>query len=782
MNGSQFLTQLDTFFAKGETEKVAPFITEQLALAYQNKDDATCITILNEAIGFFRDLSQHEQSLTYANEALSLLTKLQLTDTLPYATTVLNVANALRAAGALEKSLVYHERALRIFKQLLPADDERIAAVYNNMSLLYQEMNDFDKAYTALLQALDIIKTKNDPMKLAITYSNLGSSLLNLRKVEEAFLYLVEARRLFEKEPTLDFHYSACMAALGQAHTVTGDLRVARECYRIALKEQYKHCGASDGYYRIMQNLNFVETQLGVEHTTTVDNQKASVHRKGLEIAKRFFLEVGLPALQEKLPQVIDIATFGLLGEGSECLGFDDAISTDHDFGPGFCIFLDRADYERYATDLTAIYEGLPKEFMGYKRLHVRGEQRVGVICMEDFFQRFLGAPTLEAWVTHMRQHLRNVDDSLFYNFFAGEIFMDKANKLGGLQEKVRQLLKNELSDYWLYKQIVSLRQLSQLGQCNFKRMYERQDELTAMLLKHKFIEECLKYMHIVNGVLAPYDKWLKKSAMQCKKLQQLIPQLILLSSETSYEKAVALIEGICTEIANELNGNNQYAFPDNVRHDNFLDSYGNTLLAFTKEEKEKWIDQLVALEWQAFDKVQNEEGRASCQDDHTTFFIMRKSQYRTWTVPMLMSFTQDFKEANANHWNLITEKYGRMMQSTAPQRYQALAPLLKERTAKQLEIVEAIIKIQIPWMEELVKAYPKLAQQTRLIHTYEDQPYDTSYETYLRGELLTYSEPTLLLYANFVVSLAKNNENLAEKTMMETAKLYGYSSLEELC
>ena len=93
---------------------------------------------------------------------------------------------------------------------------------------------------------------------------------------------------------------------------------------------------------------------------------------------------------------------------------------------------------------------------------------------------------------------------------------------------------------------------------------------------------------------------------------------------------------------------------------------------------------------------------------------------------------------------------------------------------------METIIKIQVEWMEEFAKQYPKMAGNARLIHTYEDTPYSTSYETYLRGELGTYSEELMSLYGQFIVSLSKENKNLAYLTMENTAKLYGYSGVED--
>ena len=82
--------------------------------------------------------------------------------------------------------------------------------------------------------------------------------------------------------------------------------------------------------------------------------------------------------------------------------------------------------------------------------------------------------------------------------------------------------------------------------------------------------------------------------------------------------------------------------------------------------------------------------------------------------------------------------------------------------------------------MEEFQSKYPKLAGNARRIHTSEDMEWDTSYETYLRGELLTYSDPMLVMYGRFITQLVNEDKNLAEQIMLNTVLLYGYTGLEE--
>ena len=61
---------------------------------------------------------------------------------------------------------------------------------------------------------------------------------------------------------------------------------------------------------------------------------------KGLELSRKFYETYGAPMLHEKFPELEDKLAIGLVGDGSECFGYDDDISRDHDFEPGFCIFV----------------------------------------------------------------------------------------------------------------------------------------------------------------------------------------------------------------------------------------------------------------------------------------------------------------------------------------------------------------------------------------------------------------------------------------------------------
>ena len=57
---------------------------------------------------------------------------------------------------------------------------------------------------------------------------------------------------------------------------------------------------------------------------------------RGIELSKKCFFERFLPAVREKLPEAEKRLAAGLVGGGSDCYGYDDEISRDHDFQTDF--------------------------------------------------------------------------------------------------------------------------------------------------------------------------------------------------------------------------------------------------------------------------------------------------------------------------------------------------------------------------------------------------------------------------------------------------------------
>lgn len=191
-------------------------------------------------------------------------------------------------------------------------------------------------------------------------------------------------------------------------------------------------------------------------------------------------------------------------------------------------------------------------------------------------------------------------------------------------------------------------------------------------------------------------------------------------------------------------------------------------------------VDLLVEEEWEDFTNVHNRGGRADCQDDKFTFTVTRTSQFLSWTEEMVESYREDLAEAKRLGRNLPAEKYAWMMEKTTPAEFAAIRHLLREPTPAAEKLIEKIVTAQVRWFKEYAKAYPCLAGGNRSGETDAGSLGGTSFRTYLTGELHTYSERTLSLYAAYVDALLAENRNLGLMIMTEQMKFYGFASLEE--
>ena len=456
------------------------------------------------------------------------------------------------------------------------------------------------------------------------------------------------------------------------------------------------------------------------------------------------------------------------MGEGSDCFGYDDELSRDHDWGPDFCIWVTKETYEEIGKELEEAYEELPTTWKGYKRtVTPRGQGRRGVMTVDFFYERLLGSANYEQidW--------RQVSDASLAAAVNGQIFTDPE----GIFSSMREQLKKGYPEHILYLKLAQSAALfAQNGQYNYARMKKRGDDITALIMLGNALKEAMKIQHYVEGRFPPHDKWLYHSLQESESGWKL--SMMLGMEFPNVEKQIELVAEF---LVSELYQNHFISDTDS-----FLEEHVDELLRkadFAVMSNEEMVERIARMEFEAFDKVQNEGGRADCQNNWPTFSIMRKSQYMTWNRNMLLQYLYDFDREYRKGHNLITEKYGRMMESTTPERFRELKEAypysFPEISEEKRAVIEQIVAVQVNWMEEFAAKYPYLADNARTIRSAQDEIWDTSYETYLRGEISTYSDKMLQLYGAYVVEYAGEGKNLAFAIMENSAKLYGYADLD---
>lgn len=270
---------------------------------------------------------------------------------------------------------------------------------------------------------------------------------------------------------------------------------------------------------------------------------------KGLELCKRYYEEFGLPMLKEKFPEYLDQMAIGLVGHGSECFGFDDDISTDHDFEPGFCIWIHKDLEEKIGFELFREYRNLPSEYLGYKvnKNSSLGSKYKGVITIEDFFSYYL----INGEVPQDNLTWYLTDEAYLSEVTNGEVFYDG---LGDFTKIRNQLLL--LPEDVRLKNIASgLLEMAKTGQYNYERCIKHNELASASLCLNRFVERCAHVIYLLNFKYAPYYKWLFRGLKKLDKLGNLSNTFDeLLKSPYEYEKNIQTIEAICQLIIIELN------------------------------------------------------------------------------------------------------------------------------------------------------------------------------------------------------------------------------------
>lgn len=938
MDIKQVTEELDALFAQEKIDEIPQYLESHIAQAIEEGAKDVLLTLYNEIIGFYRETGQYELSIENCHKAIALMDDMGIQDTIPYATTLLNAANAHRAAGLLQESLELYNKVRPIYVAQLDEDDMYFANYYNNLSLLYQEMNDFASAKEQLVNALCIVTHKPDKeFEVAVTQANLANTCIELGQDEEAKARAEEAIHLFESLGVDDAHYSAALSALGSLYYMDKDYSNALNVMEKSRDCVAKYLGTDNiQYQRLSDNIEIIRNKIeeasaqeaseeeipvpedvtwteetaseqtesheavleagqeadletanpvlqgmqaadegdtaeilpegaGAEELTiddlamedlTIDDlapeegdssektvkefsfeefldaefpeeQESSQESTdgeeetkadaaapdytpqitGLELCRRYYEEYGRPMIAAQFRAYESVIAVGLVGKGSDCFGFDDTLSQDHDYGPRFVMWVTKKVYEEIGEELQEAYESLPKSFMGVERIETfHGRDRCGVMIIEEFYKNLLGF-NLVGMLDHNsggsasgKESMETIKSWLAVHDYAlaaavnGEVFRD--------DEGIFTRYRNMLAEYypkavWYRKIAQTCALFSQNGQYNLPRMRMRGQLVAAELAKAECAKHAMKLYYLLNRKYAPHDKWLFKGMPENPQMTiheegaeqagvaQLVERISLLSVDQEHEtELTTAIESLAVIFANELEKKNMVG-----KCDLYLD-------ACTKELTTKSDALLTAIvantpvitalslsiakaEFEAFDKVQNEGGRASCQNNWPTFKVMRMSQYMTWTEDMLLQYLYEFKTNFANGRNMIEEKYARMMESTAPLEYAAFADQLPPISEEKKAIMEQVVGLQVKWMEEFAAEYPNLADDARRIHTSEDLPDDTSYETYLRGELGTYSDRMLEMYGRYIVAHAQEGRNVACEIMENTVHFYGYQDLE---
>lgn len=639
---SQLYKELDSMFANhASAQEIEKYLLNALnqsqAKANQEESNqessqeeanaqALQLSVLNELMGFYRSRGEHAKNKPIIDNALDLAKKMDLVGSEAGTTTLINAATSLRAAGSYERATEIYSQAIKESSKTLKPNDRKLAALHNNLSMLYSETGNTSEAINELNIALEILqKSSIDPstdIDIAATHTNLALAILQecskpsesvnskSTTLNSAFEHASTSIRMYiagnnQNQP----HYASALAGFAQVQYARKEYSDAVDTYSKALDLIAQCYGKdSESYAITLENLQQAQKaaekftasgmadaiQCAAEKSQATDDlqpesnktKKAEDNPKiknGMQLAKEYWQTYGKQLLE--LPKFRDYKNriaAGLVGHGSECYGFDDEISRDHDFGPGFCLWLTDEDYAKIGDDLQAAYNDLPQEYAGFgsreetpRAKSCESSKRVGVFSISEFFENITGFATAPS---QDEPHLwLSLSEPTLAAATNGQIFADPLGEFS----KTRQSFKLMPDDVRISLISRRLGMMAQAGQYNVPRMLARTDGAAAWLSINEFVRATASIVFLLNNPISagylPYYKWQfaalrKLSARMASRLSGVANQLeslMRLSSAACFggigfgegtkgsseaeSKINEIIQNVCNEVVQEL-------------------------------------------------------------------------------------------------------------------------------------------------------------------------------------------------------------------------------------
>ena len=235
----------------------------------------------------------------------------------------------------------------------------------------------------------------------------------------------------------------------------------------------------------------------------------------GLQFCGQFYAQVVRPLLEKHFPALEYSAA--LLGSGSEILGYDTPMSTDHHWGPRVMLFVRETDFHLAPRIRQMLAENLPYSFMGYSTHFSEpnpddnGTQLLqtidsGPVNHRVTVQTPLSLVTEQLGLDHA-DNLSSADwlsipEQRLLTLTAGAVYHDGI----GLEE-VRQRFSYYPREVWLY-----------LLACGWARIGQEEhlmgragwvgDEVGSALIGARLVRDIMRLCFLMERRYAPYPKW----------------------------------------------------------------------------------------------------------------------------------------------------------------------------------------------------------------------------------------------------------------------------------
>ncbi len=269
---------------------------------------------------------------------------------------------------------------------------------------------------------------------------------------------------------------------------------------------------------------------------------------RGLDEARLFYEQKGREMIHTQFPAYEGRIAVGLAGRGSQCFGYDDALSRDHDFETGFCLWLSDEDDAKIGAALARAYRALGAE--GPKERSAMAESGVGVRRIGDFYRRYTGSDGApESW-----QQWMSLPSWALAEATNGEVWRDDLGVFSARREKLLHGMPEDVRKKKLAARVIGM---AQAGQYNYTRCLKHGEAGAAMLALSQFVSDAAETIFLLNRRHMPYYKWCFRALRELPLLGDMAEPLeFLLTGENGAEGdklKAQLVEDVCASVLREL-------------------------------------------------------------------------------------------------------------------------------------------------------------------------------------------------------------------------------------
>lgn len=260
MDTQEIFKELDSLYSQGKLAEAEEKMMSWMNEGLDTGNKSLCLMMCNEMEGLYRTTGRISQAVDMSDMALSLIAGMGLTGSIHHGTTLLNAATARRMAKDSEKALSQYQEAEKIFRDLGKEESYEMASLYNNISQLYQEREEHEKALEFLDKALHLIKKmENSEAEVATTHVNKALSLMALGRLGEADEELKESLTFYASpDGVQSAHFGSALSAAGELAWRRGNYDQALGLLEKAFMVTETRFGDNDACAVIRQNMEMI--------------------------------------------------------------------------------------------------------------------------------------------------------------------------------------------------------------------------------------------------------------------------------------------------------------------------------------------------------------------------------------------------------------------------------------------------------------------------------------------------------------------------------------------